>query len=221
VAREKPVQRTFLDLNLLIIQDIQQLIVREFLREVAFGPFARKVTVQAQGIDTSVVQPAQLGAASERIIERYVLPEDTNDEDRLHGAVQRLAETVGYQLRQSRRTARQVTLQVHYTDGYELRASGRLIRNDAVSVVQELVGLYRRANQRRGRVRAITVDAGSLQPFAEQISLFGPPPEEKQERLTSALDHIRHRHGSGGILPATALGNPAPATMMERIAPRL
>jgi DNA polymerase-4 len=193
----------------------------KLLREVAFGPFARKVTVQAQGIDTSVVQPAQLGAASERIIERYVLPEDTNDEDRLHGAVQRLAETVGYQLRQSRRTARQVTLQVHYTDGYELRASGRLIRNDAVSVVQELVGLYRRANQRRGRVRAITVDAGSLQPFAEQISLFGPPPEEKQERLTSALDHIRHRHGSGGILPATALGNPAPATMMERIAPRL
>jgi DNA polymerase-4 len=205
VAREKPVHRACLDLNLLIIQDIQCLIVREALGEVVFGSFARQVTAQAQGIDTSVVQPVQLGAGTERIIERYALPEDTNDEDRLHGAVQRLAETVGYQLRRSSRTARQVNLQVHYTDGYELRASGRLVRNDAVSVMQELVSLYRRANKRRARVRAITVDAGGLELFAEQMSLFGPRREERQERLTSALDHIRQRHGSERILPLSAL----------------
>ena len=165
------------------------------------------MAAQARGIDTSVVKPAQLGAGTESIIERYALPEDTNDEDRLHGAVQLLAETVGYQLRCSGRIAQRVTFQVHYTDGYEHCASGRLPRNDAITVVQELVGLYRRANRRRGRVRALTVDAGSLQPFAEQLALFGPRREEKQERLTQALDHIRRRYDSGQVLPASALLN--------------
>ncbi|MBA7657553.1 DNA polymerase IV [subsurface metagenome] len=174
---------------------------------MVFGPFARQVAAQARGIDTSVVKPAQLGTKGDRIVERYTLPEDTNDEERLHGAVQLLAETVGYQLRRSRRTARRVMLQVHYTDGYEHRATSQLVRNDAITVAQELVGLYRRANRRRGRVRALTVDAGSLQPFAEQISLFGPRQEEKQERLTRALDTIRRKHGSGGMLPASALLN--------------
>jgi len=207
VAREKPVSCALRDLNLLIVEDVQGLIVAEYVRKAVFGPFARQVAAQARGIDTSVVKPAQLGTKGDRIVERYTLPEDTNDEDRLHGAVQLLAETVGYQLRQSGRTARRVTLQVHYTDGYEHCASGRLLRNDAVSVVRELVGLYRRANRRRGRVRAITVDAGSLQPFAEQMPLFGPRQEEKQERLTQALDTIRRKHGSGGMLPASALLN--------------
>jgi len=210
VAREKPVSCALRDLNLLIVEDVQGLIVAEYVRQAVFGPFARQVAAQARGIDTSVVKPVQLGAKEDRIVERYALPEDTNDEDRLHGAVQLLSETVGYQLRRSGRTARRVTLQVHYTDGYEHCASSRLLRNDAITVVQELVGLYRRANRRRGRVRALTVDAGSLQPFAEQISLFGPRPEEKQERLTQALDTIRRKHGSGGMLPAIALGNPSP-----------
>ena len=210
VAREKSVRRTLVDLNLVIVQDVQGLVVREGLRQAVFGPFARRVSAQAQGIDTSVVKPAQLGAGSNSIVERYVLPEDTNDEDRLQGAVQLLAETVGYQLRRSGRAARRVTLQVHYSDGYELRAVGRLVRNDAITVAQELVGLYRRANRRRGRVRALTVDAGNLQPFAEQLALFGSRREEKQERLTQALDHIRQRYGSGQVLPLSALGSPLP-----------
>ncbi|MFB0516238.1 MAG: hypothetical protein ACETWG_06505 [Candidatus Neomarinimicrobiota bacterium] len=205
VAREKPVHRAIMDLNLLIIQDVQHLIVRESLRQAVFGAFARQVAAQAQGIDTSVVRPLQLGIASDHIVERYVLPEDTNDEERLQGAVQLLAETVGYQLRRSGRVARRVTLQVHYTDGYELRAVGRLARNDAVSVMQELVGLYRRANRRRGRLRALTVDADRLEPFAEQLALLDPRREERQERLTRALDHLRQRHGNGRVLPASAL----------------
>jgi hypothetical protein len=74
------------------------------------------------------------------------------------------------------------------------------------------VGLYRRANRRRSRVRAITVDADRLHSYAEQLSLFGSParPEERQERITTALDHIRQRHGSGSVLPLSALpGKPA------------
>jgi DNA polymerase-4 len=207
IAREKLVHRAMLDLNLLIVQDIQQLIAREFLREVVFGAFARRVATQVQGIDTSMVKPAQLGASADRIIERYALPEDTNNEDSLHGAVQRLSETVGWQLRRSGRIARRITLQVHYTDGYESRATGRLERHDALTVMRELVSLYRRANRRRSRVRAITVDADGLQSYADQLSLFGSParPEERQERITTALDHIRQRHGSGSVLPLSAL----------------
>ena len=206
VAREKPVLRTFADLNLLIVRDVQQLLVSQQLGVVAFGAFTRRVTAQCRGIDTALVRPTQLGsgAGAGRIVERYVLPEDTNDEARLQAAALLLADTVGQQLRRLGRIAGKVVLQVHYTDGYEQRATGRLDRSDTFTVSHELVRRYRRANRRRGRVRSLTVDAGRLRPFADQLPLFACPGNEKQERLSHALDHLQQRFGNGVVLPLSA-----------------
>ena len=204
VAREKPVLRTFADLNLLIVRDVQQLVVSRQLGVVAFGAFSRRVTAQCRGIDTALVRPTQLGAGADRIVERYVMPEDTNDEGQLQAAAQLLADTVGHQLRRLGRIAGKVVLQVHYTDGYEQRATGRLDRSDTFTVSRELVRLYRRANRRRGRVRSLTVDAGRLRPFADQLPLFGHTGNEKQERLSHALDRLQQRFGHGVVLPLSA-----------------
>ena len=204
VAREKPVLRTFADLNLLIVRDVQQLLGSRQLGVVAFGAFSRRVTAQCRGIDTALVRPTQLGAGADRIVERYVMPEDTNDEGQLQAAAQLLADTVGHQLRRLGRIAGKVVLQVHYTDGYEQRATGRLDRSDTFTVSRELVRLYRRANRRRGRVRSLTVDAGRLRPFADQLPLFGHTGNEKQERLSHALDRLQQRFGNGIVLPLSA-----------------
>ncbi|MEE9465503.1 MAG: hypothetical protein V3W14_08045 [Candidatus Neomarinimicrobiota bacterium] len=206
VAQEKPVLQTFADLNLLIVRDVQQLVIREHLRTVAFGAFHRLVTAQCRGIDTALVRPTQLGAraGANRLVERYVLPEDTNDEAQLRAAAQLLADTVGHQLRRLGRIAGKVVLQVHYTDGYENRATGRLERNDAFAVHRELVRLYRRANQRRGRVRSLTVDAHRLSAFADQLPLFGHHRDARQERLSLVMDRLQCRYGNGVVLPLSA-----------------
>ena len=132
------------------------------------------------------------------------MPEDTNDEGQLQAATQLLADTVGHQLRRLGRIAGKVVLQVHYTDGYEQRATGRLDRSDTFTVSRELVRLYLRANRRRGRVRSLTVDAGRLRPFADQLPLFGHTGNEKQERLSHALDRLQQRFGNGVVLPLSA-----------------
>ena len=204
VSREKPVLRTFADLNLLIVRDVQQLVVSRQLGVVAFGAFSRRVAAQCRGIDTALVRPTQLGVGADRIVERYVMPEDTNDEAQLQAAAQLLADTVGHQLRRLGRIAGKVVLRVHYTDGYEQWATGRLDRSDTFTVSRELVRLYRRANRRRGRVRSLTVDAGRLRPFADQLPLFGHTGNEKQERLSHALDRLQQRFGNGVVLPLSA-----------------
>lgn len=206
VAREKPVRQIMADLNLFIIRDVQQLIIAEHLRQVVFGTFARQVAAQAQGIDTAVVRPMQLGAAinADHIVERHVLTEETNDEGLLFGAAQLLSETAGHQLRVRGRIAGKISLKVHYSDGYEGQATGRVCHNDTVTVTAEIVRLYRRANYRRGRVRAMTVDASQLTPFADQMSLFGLRQEHKQGRLSIAIDAIQRRYGDRAILPLSA-----------------
>ncbi len=205
ISRERPVSQTLTDLNLAIIRDVQVLVNHDHLGRVAFGVHVRQVTAQAQGIDTSMVQPPHWQArAGRHVFERYTLPEDTNDEDRLHSAVQHLADTVGYQLRRLRAVAQHVQLLVHYTDGYENRACGRLPRHDAQAVARTLLDLYRRANRRRNRIRAITVDASRLQPYAHQMSLFDARGTNRQ-RIARQLDLIRERYGVASILTANQL----------------
>jgi len=204
VSSEQPVRQTLDDLNLQVVAQIQQIATFEQLCRAAFDPFARQVAAQSRGIDTSVVKPAQLGAVSDSIIERQVLPEDTNDEGHLNAAVRQLADTVGYHLRRRERVAGKLVLSVHYTDGYQSAASGRLPRNDDATVTRALRNLYRRANNRRNRVRAITVEASRLSPRANQLALFDTTPD-RHRRLAVQLDRIRNRHGIAAIQTGIAL----------------
>ena len=198
IAAEQPVRQSLDDLNLQLIRQLQRLADFEHLCKVAFDPFARQVAAQARGIDSSLVRPIQLGDGSDTIIERHTLPEDTNDEARLRAAVQQLADGVGYNLRRRQMIAGKVTLSTHYTDGYQSAASGRLARNDAITVTGCLLALYERSNRRRNRVRAITVEAAGLRPRAPQLDLFDTAPA-RDRRLTVQIDRMRDRYGSAAV----------------------
>ena len=204
-SRERLVGQALRDLNLVIIKEVQNLVSYERLAQAAFSVHVRQVTAQARGIDTSLVLPPRWKQQRHRhIFERYTLPADTNDENLLHNAIRHLADVVGYQLRTQHSIARDVRLFVHYTDGYENHAIGSILQHDASTVTQVLLELYQRANRRRNRIRAITVDAARLRPYARQIELFdsGLP---RDQRLSAQLDAIRKKYGLGSIFMAASL----------------
>jgi len=202
IVGQKPVHTTLTDLNAKIVNDVQELTAGSYPAEIIFGKFARQVHHQAHGIDTSAVKPPQI---RDHIVEQHVLQEDTNDEDALQGAVRLLAEQVAFQLRQQKRVARKAVLYLHYTDGYESRATGALPHYSDKAVTQELRNLYERANIRRNRVRSIQVDASDFYPFVRQMDLFEDNPDSKENTLSRELDTLRKKYGFESVVPAVSL----------------
>jgi len=202
IVGQKPVHTTITDLNAKIVNDVQELTAGSYPAEIIFGKFARQVHHQAYGIDTSAVKPPQI---RDHIVEQHVLQEDTNDEDALQGAVRLLAEQVAFQLREQKRVARKAVLYLHYTDGYESRATGSLPHHSDKAVTQELQSLYERANIRRNRVRSIQVDVSDFYPFVRQMDLFEDNPDSKENTLSRELDTLRRKYGFESVVPAVSL----------------
>ncbi len=100
--------------------------------------------------------------------------------------------------------ARDIRLFVHYTDGYQSHVSGSMLQHDASTVTRVLLELYQRANRRRNRIRAITIDATRLRPYVRQIELFDSA-LPRDQRLSAQLDTIRKKYGLGSIFMAAAL----------------
>lgn len=205
IAREPRVLQPLRDLNLAVVRDVQELVSHTPLGQMVFNPFFKQVSAQARGVDTSLVLSPQWTHRNGRnLLERYTLPEETNDAARLRGGIQYLADVVAYKLRRLQCRAEDVTLTLHYSDGYEDRASGRLPRPDTAGVTAGLLGLFRRANRRRNRVRAMTVAVRRLKPYARQLSLFAGG-DTRDQRVARQVDRIREKYGVGSILTAGQL----------------
>ncbi len=204
ISRERSVRQSLRDLNLAVVRDVQALVSHTRLGQTVFNPFGRQVAAQAQGVDTSLVQPPQWTFRNgHNLLERTTLPEETNDDALLRGGVQRLADVVAYKLRRLMCVAEQVTLSIHYSDGYEERASGRLPSPDSAAISGRLLGLFRRANRRRNRVRAMTVAVRRLRPYARQLSVFDAA--SRDQRVSRQVDIIREKYGVGSLLTAGQL----------------
>ena len=97
-------------------------------------------------MDISAVQPPR---KRDHIIDQVVLPEDTNDEEKLCGVVRQMAGQVSFKLRRRQQIARHVSLEIHYTDGYRSQRTGKFTANEEASVVRDCLELFFRANTRR------------------------------------------------------------------------
>ncbi len=200
-AHKKPVKKIIRFLYLNHVCHVQRLIRHPDEARVLFGPFTRSLSREARGQDTAAVRPPNL---RDHILEQCVLPDDTNDETLLRATVTRLAEQVGFQLRQRRQIARQVKLEIHYTDGFQSTRTGAFVTNDDPSIAAVCHRLFEQANYRRNRVRSLLLDATAFQQIARQTSLFTTP-ESKRQSLSRTLDRIRSRYGFAGIQSATML----------------
>jgi len=200
-AQEKPVKRIVDFLFLQRVENLQSVVAHADTGQLLFGPYYKRVAMETQGQDTSVVKPPRY---RNHIIEQKVLTSDTNDETILRPVVQHLAEQVAFQLRQRRQVARSISLEVHYTDGFRNARKGSVRFNDDKTVTDVCLDLFTRVNYRRNRIRSVFVDAGKLKATADQLNLF----EDRHSQnlaLAAAMDRIRSKYGFTSVVPLSAL----------------
>jgi len=199
VTAEPPVNKLVRFLFLSNIQNVQQITAESETGAILFGRYYHRLYREARGQDNSPVRPPQ---KTDHLTEQTVLTADTNDEVQLLTAVHNLAEQVAYQLRQRRQITKTLSLEIHYTDGFKSNRKGAVSSNDNATVIAEAARLFRLANYRRNRVRAIILDATNFQPVISQLDLFHPP---KDDHLSQILDQIRRKYGFASIGSAAGL----------------
>ena len=185
------------------VNDIQNIVHIAQEGSIIFGKNFKQVARETQGKDTSAVRPPTL---RDHIIEQVVIPKDTNDQFILRSIVKTMAEQIAFQLRKRQQIAKNVKLEIHYTDGLRNARRGVFAANDDNSVAQICLRLFDLANYRRNRIRTIIIDASKFVYFANQVSIFETE-NVRNRAISKALDIIRCKYGANSIHSASALGN--------------
>ena len=169
--------------------------------QIPFGTRALFLYQTARGIDSSPVLP--VGQKPPRVVADHEFGNDTNDRFLLESILYRLAEQIGGQLRQRRRTARRVIVILDYSDG--MRCARQLTARPATANDIVLFQLARRtlmlAWNRRVRIRHVRLICDRLIFPPAQLELFAD--EQKKTRqndnLIGAIDSIRNRFGNAAV----------------------
>jgi DNA polymerase-4 len=181
------------ELNIRIIRELATM-KREHLM-LAFGRLGFVLHQRAQGIDDTPVYPPRAVPAAE---EEIILAEDSNDWDLLKGALVGLCERAGERLQAQKQRAGRMELRVRHSDYREAAGGAKL-----VPPLQSTSGLAARAGRmlehiltRRTRVRSLHLRLTELSSGPAQLDLFADPATQRNARLESALDTLRHRYGA-------------------------
>ena len=180
---------------------------------IPFGRRAATLHELAHGIDTAPVVPARAAAPSLRFEHRF--EGDTNDRTEMETALHGLVERAGGLLRQRNLAAHRLGLRLDYADGRQFVRQASV--KHPLQADTDLWSLARlaleRAWIRRVRVRRLELLCDRLGSPSRQLSLFDFSREEerKKEGLGQALDRIRERFGSDGILTGRHISGQPPA----------
>ena len=185
------------------INDIQKIVHNPQECSIIFGKHFQQVSRETQGKDTSAVRPPTL---KDHIVEQVVIPRDTNGHFILRSIVKTMAEQIAFQLRKRQQIAKNVKLEIHYTDGLRNARRDAFVAINDKSIVGTCHRLFDLANYRRNRIRTIIIDVSRFVCFANQVSLFETE-NVRNNNLSKALDIIRRKHGANSIHSASALGN--------------
>lgn len=186
------------DLNLRTLGAIASVSVAQL--EAAFGASAALLHDWALGVDPSPVRPP----AAQPMIEWAIsLDPDEVDDHLLLGRLYGLLERICTTLRHQQRICRFLRLSVRHSDHVEREAHERLAHGTywEADLQPLLTRLFYRCMRRRVRLTRLTLQAGKLEPPAEQLSLFdawtSAPPAS--HRLSRALDAIRAKFGEQSL----------------------
>jgi DNA polymerase-4 len=181
-----------------------------------FGSAGGTLRARARGIDPTPVLPPERRAEF-RVC--HTLATDTNDLGVLHPLLLVLSERLGGRLRQSHLMARRLRVEATYND---YTSVVRTVALRAATLDAELWDGARRgftqANTRRLAVRAVSLTLDQLEIGESQLDLWdeaasshpesrhetpdGPPGREPA--LQQAIDRIRRRWGTRGVMRAAA-----------------
>ena len=201
VAKENYVHRILKFLWIDHIGQIQSIAKQPDHFEIFFGKYASMLDKQSKGDDSSFVKPIE---DKDHILEQTVLKRDTNDQVILHSVLRDLSDKIAFSLRQRKKLAKKVRLDIYYVDGYKSQSVGSFNAVDDLSVMNVCKLLFNRANQRRNRIRSILIDAWNFHPYFFQQDLFSKE-IDRTISLSKAVDKIRLKHGMHMLQNASVL----------------
>jgi DNA polymerase-4 len=167
---------------------------------LVLGRKALALQRRAQGIDEEPVAPRRAGPAALR--ESVEFPEDVWDEARLLVTLRETLERLMARVRGEGAEIRRLTLKLRYTDRDESERS--LTLAEPTGVESEFRAgferLLRAAWQRRVRLRAVRLEAGTLYRPSPQMELFAETETKDREyRLAHAMDRLRATFGATSV----------------------
>jgi DNA polymerase-4 len=167
---------------------------------LVLGRQALALQRRAQGVDEEPVVPRRTWSPALR--EQVEFPEDVWDEARLLVVLREMLERLMARVRSEGAEIRRITLKLRYTDRDESERS--LTLAEPAGVESEfragLERLLRSAWQRRVRLRAVCLEAGTLYRPSPQMELFAEAQiREREYRLASAIDRLRANFGAAVV----------------------
>ena len=201
VVKEDHVHRILKFLWIDHIGQIQSIAKQPDHFQIFFGGYASTLDKQSKGDDSSFVKPIE---HKDHILEQTVLKRDTNDQAILHSVLRDLSDKIAFSLRQRKKLAKKVRLDIYYVDGYKSQSVGSFNAVDDLSVMNVCKLLFNRANQRRNRIRSILIDTWKFHPYSFQQNLFSKG-IDRTISLSKAVDKIRLKHGMHMLRNASVL----------------
>ena len=140
-------------------------------------------------------------------------PQDLRDDKDLERELLSLVTRAAFDLRSDQMTARTITVKLRDMD-FRTRSAQRTLPEPVVSdrvimgVAKELLTKLRVARRVPARLIGVQLSSLAQDPKADQLTLFtapqGPLSETDKDRtLAKAVDLVREKYGSKGIIPAT------------------
>jgi DNA polymerase IV len=166
---------------------------------------ADELVRRAHGSDESPVEDERI---VKQISQETTFAKDVSDTKYLRVTLLELSEGVGRHLRESDLSARTIAIKLRYGDFSTFTRQTTLPQptNLDQDIFEQAWSLFEH-NWTKRTIRLIGVAARQLSPPARQLDLFEQR-DDRAERLTRAVDDIRHKYGSESLKRGSTLPSP-------------
>ncbi|MBT9187381.1 DNA polymerase IV [Zobellia russellii] len=191
--------KSLCDLGIKKIVTVQEMPMQ--LMHKVLGKNGLSIWKKANGIDNSpVIQYHERKSIStERTFDK-----DTTDIKKLKSIIIAMAENLAYQLRRGHKLTACVTFKIRYSDFQTYTQQQRIPYSSLdSSILPVVLNLFEKLYNRRLLVRLIGVRFSHLVEGGHQINLFED--NEKQIRLSLAIDKMRERYGDRSVISAAGM----------------
>jgi DNA polymerase-4 len=182
-----------------------------------FGKWGLALAGKARGGDAGGWFDTEIGANDDpkSVSHEHTFGRDTNNRDQLETVLLRLSEMVAKRLREHRLYSRTIQLKLRFEDFSTITRAQSLDHATQLDgeVAGAVIGLFRKAWDKKTPVRLLGVHAGTLQHAEGQMSLLEEPNTARLRDAFRSVDHIRNRFGAASISLAKTLN----AGIRERV----
>jgi DNA polymerase-4 len=173
-----------------------------------FGKWGLALAGKARGEDGGGWFDGAIGdeAQPKSISHEHTFDADTTDREPIEATLARLCEKVGRRLREHALHARTVQLKLRYKD-FTTFTRARTIDHATqldTELHREARALFEK-NWTGKAVRLLGVQASSLEPQGDQMSLLEPERDQRWRKALSAADQVRDRFGESAVSLAAGL----------------